>query len=177
MLIDQLPGKAKFSGVKSISFTEGNLFKKLDRSEPIAVATQSKTVQEVTERTFDDRKLNSIVKSMVSKILKDQRGGDAFRDILHPDDIEVKVQIVCKNLKKGESEPLLDEMAEVFRHAEGIDAKVGLSGGGSWTPEKYRVTKLQSVQCIAGIPDHLDLFTKMGEWLDHLLETGKVSAE
>jgi len=72
---------------------------------------------------------------------------------------------------------MLDDMADMFRHVEGIDPSFELAGGGSVKASEIRISTKKSVQCLDGIPDQADLFKKMAEYLDDLLLTGKVTGE
>jgi hypothetical protein len=169
-LVDRLPDNVRLRGVKSIKFKEGNAFR------PTAGRPKSDSAT-VEKNIIPDSHITNAVKTMVKQLLQEQRGSKSLAEVAHPDDIDVKIEIICKNLRKDDEEPMLDDMAELFRHTQGVDAEFELVGGGTVNSDKMKISQIKSIRCIGGIPDSADLWSKMADWLEHLVQSGKVSAE
>lgn len=166
-VVDQVPIGRRLHGVKSISLAEHNLFR----------STSNGSFSETETTVVNGGFLSKTARALVKELLAAQRGGKTLSEAIHPDSIEVKVEITCKKLKRGDSEPMLDDMADMFRHVEGIDPAFELAGGGRVKSSELRISAPKSVMCIDGIPDPADLFKKMAEWLDSLFATGKIEGE
>lgn len=110
----------------------------------------------------------SVVKSFIREDIASRT--DEFID---PKNIEVTLSLLWKRKKGERISDQLDSLANTFRHVDEIDFEVETNSG-KLKREELRLQHESNVEHINDMPILTDIFGKMIDWYQHLVEAGDV---
>lgn len=110
----------------------------------------------------------SIVKSFIREDIASRT--DEF---IEPKDIEVTLSLLWEKKKGERISDQLDSLANTFRHVDEIDFEVETNSG-MLKREELRLQHESNVAHINDMPILTDIFGKMIDWYQHLVESGDV---
>lgn len=111
------------------------------------------------------------VESFIGESLASKFNTDGFID---PKDIEVSLSLSWKRKKGEKISDQLDSLANTFRHVDDeIDFEVETDSG-KLKREELRLEESKSVAHVNDMPSLTDIFGKMIDWYQHLVEVGDI---
>ena len=145
--------------------------KKIHLSTPLKYKSQETSDQRQLIKTVPLGSAWESVKSFVGKDLASQFNTDGFID---PKDIEVTLSLLWKRKRGERISDQLDSLANTFRHVDDeIDIEVETDSG-KLKREELRLEESKSVAHINDMPSLTDIFDKMIDWYQQLVEAGDI---
>jgi hypothetical protein len=90
--------------------------------------------------------------------------------------IEYSLQIRYKRTTTDDGQKFMNGLGSALRHAEGVDTKIRLVGGGSISGDELRLSGPVKITTVNGVPHPDDVFEAMRTWLLERVKSGEIGA-
>lgn len=146
---------------------------------------------QAVEGERETRVVPSVEEQSVAQDLSDGSSGvvEALKRLLEPDqaarldfesmagaNIEYVLKIRYKNSTTEEGQKMMNTLGSALRHAEGVDARIRLHGGGEIRGDELRMSGSVRIDTYNGIPSPSEVFEAIRKWLLEKLKSGDITA-
>lgn len=156
--------RKKIKGVKKIHF-----------SAPLKHKSQETSKHREQQTKNFLRSVWETAKSVVKPFIREDIDDIASRtgEFIDPKDIEVTLSLLWEKKKGERISDQLDSLTSTFRHVDEIDFEVETNSG-MLKHEELRLQHESNVEHINDMPILTDIFGKMIDWYQHLVEAGDI---
>jgi hypothetical protein len=181
-LIDQLPKhvreKLSQEGVRAIDIG-GALMPATVITPPTesGVAAVSSKAHITTESlTVTEEASSQGILSTIKSLMAPDKAAKIDMDALAGSNIEYTLNIRYRRTTTDDGQKVMDTLGAALRHAEGVQTKVTLVGGGELKGDDLRLSGPVGIYIYGGIPSADEVFEVMRSWLLEKLKYGDVKA-
>lgn len=124
--------------------------------------------------TASHRATDPLMWGLIRQLLPQDTAARLNVDDLAGADLEYTLRVTYKRSTTQEGQRIMDSIGSAFRHAEGVDAKVLLVGGGEFKGDELRITGTVNVDSVDGIPVADNVFEELRTWLLDKVRSGAI---
>jgi hypothetical protein len=142
--------------------------------QPVKVVPEAQSRVAVASMQVASSTGSGPVMEMLKGLVGPSRAAQLDLDNIDGSNIEYSLQIRYKRQTTDDGQKFMNQLGSALRHAEGVDTKIKLVGGGSISGDELRLSGSVKITTVNGVPNPDDVFEAMRAWLLERVKSGDI---